>query len=136
MGMTGTVSIVIIGKDTRFLYFGAEAEARFSVSLTRAKAITVVVAPPSSTGQLGMLQTASFPCRLFSSQRMTRLTICSVCVRAWRTLMRLPGMAPIALDALLAGMSRPCDVCPSPDWALPQNKSRPLGLLLPGSRRV
>ena len=53
------MSIVVIGKDTRFLYSGAEAEARFNVSLTRAKASIVVVAPPSSTGPLGMLQTAS-----------------------------------------------------------------------------
>ena len=58
-GMTGNVSLVIIGKDTSFLYYGAEAEARFNVSLTRAKALTVVAAPPSSTGPLGMLQTAS-----------------------------------------------------------------------------
>ena len=33
--MTGNVSLVIIGKDTSFLFFGAEAEARFNVSLTR-----------------------------------------------------------------------------------------------------
>ena len=58
-GMTGTVSVVIIGKDSRFLHYGSEAEARFNVSLTRAKALTVVLAPPSATGPLGMLQTAS-----------------------------------------------------------------------------
>ena len=57
--MTGTVSVVIIGKDSRFLRY--EAEARFNVSLTRAKALTVVLAPPSATGPLGMLQTASAP---------------------------------------------------------------------------
>ena len=62
-GMTGTVSVVIIGKDSRFLHYGSEAEARFNVSLTRAKALTVVLAPPSATGPLGMLQTAS--ARLF-----------------------------------------------------------------------
>ena len=58
-GMTGTVSVVIIGKDSRFLHYGSEAEARFNVSLTRAKALTVVLAPPSAAGPLGMLQTAS-----------------------------------------------------------------------------
>ena len=64
--------MVVIGKDTSFLYFGAEAEARFNVSLTRAKALTVVVAPPSSTGPLGMLQTAS--ARLYGRLAMGDLT--------------------------------------------------------------
>ena len=70
-GMTGTVSVVIIGKDSRFLHYGSEAEARFNVSLTRAKALTVVLAPPSATGPLGMLQTAS--ARLFGRLDMASL---------------------------------------------------------------
>ena len=69
--MTGTVSVVIIGKDSRFLHYGSEAEARFNVSLTRAKALTVVLAPPSATGPLGMLQTAS--ARLFGRLDMASL---------------------------------------------------------------
>ena len=70
-GMTGTVSVVIIGKDSRFLHYGSEAEARFNVSLTRAKALTVVLAPPSATGPLGMLQTVS--ARLFGRLDMASL---------------------------------------------------------------
>ena len=70
-GMTGTVSVVIIGKDSRFLHYGSEAEARFNVSLTRAKALTVVLAPPSATGPLGMLQTAS--ARLYGRVDMASL---------------------------------------------------------------
>ena len=70
-GMTGTVSVVIIGKDSRFLHYGSEAEARFNVSLTRAKALTVVLAPPSATGPLGMPQTASI--RLFGRLDMASL---------------------------------------------------------------
>ena len=62
---------VIIGKDSRFLHYGSEAEARFNVSLTRAKALTVVIAPPSATGPLGMLQTAS--ARLFGRLDMASL---------------------------------------------------------------
>ena len=70
-GMTGTVSVVVIGKDSRFLHYGSEAEARFNVSLTRAKALTMVLAPPSATGPLGMLQTAS--ARLFGRLDMASL---------------------------------------------------------------
>ena len=70
-GMTGTVSVIIIGKDSRFLHYGSEAEARFNVSLTRAKALTVVLAPTSATGPLNMLQTAS--ARLFGRVDMASL---------------------------------------------------------------
>ena len=109
-GMTGTVSIVVVGKDTRFLYFGAEAEARFNVSLTRAKAIAVVVAPPSSTGRLGMLQTAS-------ARLPTPPACCLALAPALRTLMKPPGTGPTTLAA-----RRPFDVCPSVGWSVPQNR--------------
>ena len=87
--MTGNVSLIVIGKDTSFLYFGAEAEARFNVSLTRAKALTVVVAPPSSTGPLGMLQTAS--ARLYGRLAMGALTQPAADAA---TLLLRPGLGP------------------------------------------
>ena len=85
------------GKDSRFLHYGSEAEARFNVSLTRAKA---VLAPPSATGPLGMLQTAS--ARLFGRLDMASLQKsaepllhCLVCALALRIWMSLLGTVPI-----------------------------------------
>ena len=92
--MTGTVSVVIIGKDSRFLHYGSEAEARFNVSLTRAKALTVVLAPPSATGPLGMLQTASaflvgktWPASRNLRSPLLHCLVCALALRIWMSLL-------------------------------------------------
>ena len=108
-------ALVVIGKDTSFLYFGAEAEARFNVALT------VVVAPPSSTGPLGMLQTAS--ARLYGRLAMGNLTqpaadAATLLLRPGSDLEDLGDFASVPLRDIARSLTRAVS-CQASAWMKP-----------------